>query len=86
MLFQLSAFVFFFGKNQFNLAKRLKATQVHDSDTPAFLTEIGGGVGSKSWQKRKTRRYRGYIRCASSRLMGLRVDISNTMSKTVKTV
>ena len=37
----------FLGKNRFNLAKGLKATQVHDSDTPAFLTEIGGGVGSK---------------------------------------
>ena len=43
---------FFFGKNRFNLAKRLKATQVHYSDTPAFLTEIGGGVGSKSCQKK----------------------------------
>jgi hypothetical protein len=26
----------FFGKNQFNLAKGLKATQVHDSDTPSL--------------------------------------------------
>ena len=25
----------FFGKNQFNLANELKATQVHDSDTPS---------------------------------------------------
>jgi hypothetical protein len=29
-------------KNRLNLAKGLKATQVHNSDTPAFLTEIGG--------------------------------------------
>jgi hypothetical protein len=27
--------VFFFGKNQFNLANGIKATQVHDSDTPS---------------------------------------------------
>ena len=27
--------VHFFGKNRNNLAKGLKATQVHDSDTPA---------------------------------------------------
>ena len=38
-----------FGKNQFNLAKRLKAAQVHDSDTPSpFSQRLGGGVGSKS--------------------------------------
>ena len=37
----------FFGKNQFNLAKRLKAAQVHDSDTPSpFSQRLGGGVGS----------------------------------------
>ena len=36
---------------------------------PAFLTEIGGGVGSKSLHIEKTRGYRGYIGCASSRLM-----------------
>jgi hypothetical protein len=40
---------FFFGKNQLNLAKGLKATQVHDSDTPSPFSQIlGGGVGSKS--------------------------------------
>jgi hypothetical protein len=38
----------FLKKNQFYFARGLNATQVHDSDTPASLTEIGGGVGSKS--------------------------------------
>ena len=33
----------FFGKNQFNLAKRLIAAQVHDSDTPSpFSQRLGG--------------------------------------------
>ena len=36
----------FFGINRFNLAKGLKVHQVHNSDTPSFFTEIGGGVGS----------------------------------------
>ena len=39
----------FYGKNQFNLAKRLKAAHVHDSDTLSpFSQRLGGGVGSKS--------------------------------------
>ena len=29
----------FFGKKQFNLAKRLKAAQVHDSDTPSLFSQ-----------------------------------------------
>ena len=41
--------MFFFEKNRFNLAKGLKATQVHNSDTPSpFSQRLGGGVGSKS--------------------------------------
>ena len=68
---QTSVALSFFGINQFNLAKGLKATQVHDSDTPSpFSQRLGGGVGSKSLNiYRNTRGYRGYIRCASSRLM-----------------
>jgi hypothetical protein len=44
MQFTASRF-FFFGKNQFNLAKRLKATQVHNSDTPILSRrdQWGGG-------------------------------------------
>jgi hypothetical protein len=53
-----------FWKNQFNLAKGLRATQVHDIDTPSpFSQRLGGGVGSKSLNIYKnTCRYRGYIR------------------------
>ena len=37
-----------FLEKQFNLAKRLKAAQVHDSDTPSpFSQRLGGGMGSK---------------------------------------
>ena len=40
---------YIFRKNRFNLAKGLKATQVHNSDTPSpFSQRLGGGVGSKS--------------------------------------
>ena len=50
---------------------------------PAFLTEIGGGVGSISRHIKKTRGYRGYIGCASSRLISLGPGISdNTNGKT----
>jgi hypothetical protein len=58
----------FFGKNQFKLTKRLKSTQVHNSDTPSPLSHrFGGGVGSKSLNI--YRNTRGCIRCASSWLM-----------------
>ena len=34
-----------FGKNRFNLAKGLKATQVHDSDTPSLSHRDWWGSG-----------------------------------------
>ena len=39
------AFFLFFGKNRFNLAKRLKATQVHYSDTPSLSHRDWWGSG-----------------------------------------
>ena len=37
--------VSFFGKNRFNLAKGLKATQVHNSDTPILSHRDWWGSG-----------------------------------------
>ena len=52
--------------------KGLKAAQVHDSDTPSLSLRDWWGSGQYIKHK-KTRGYRGYIRCAFSRLMGLRI-------------
>jgi hypothetical protein len=37
--------IYVFGKNRFNLAKGLKATQVHDSDTPSLSHRDWWGSG-----------------------------------------